>query len=152
MKRKDYLLYEGMTVRAWDMRIYCSKECERNVNSIRSYKKKEWNLSIEHHQKIIDANKYIKGEICGINGSSNPNEFGFVPDIESRNIIVEVENLGLITYRNKIKYKDYKSKKRILVISLTKKLRELFDQIYLLDDDISHISSLNAEPTIARKI
>lgn len=143
MLKKDYILYSNYPNRLWEVRKYCSNDCSKLAN--KNMTKKKWNLNNEHNRKIIESNKIINGKIVGINQKPNGDYGlgnGIIPDILKNNKYYEVEVLGHSTLRKMIPKYSNKDGKKILIISIKDELKNLFDEVYILED-IKNIKHLN---------
>jgi len=121
---------------------YCSEECcklSAKERYIKRYKYKEFDLSREHNRKVDILNKIVNGEIIANKHCKNEAN----PDVITPGHSFELELYGHNTVKNKSRWYKNHNKRKILVISIRDELKSLFDEIYVLDEEILPIKSFN---------
>lgn len=92
----------------------------------------------QHREELLEIKKLIGGNLCGCSKS----EGGFyVPDMISGDEELELEMFWaidkVIKFTEKWKkqrFDNNKPNKRILIVSIDKRLKKLFDEVYVTDD------------------
>ncbi len=81
----------------------------------------------EHNNRVIEINKEICGKIVYKNGR------GYFPDITKGNVCYEIELFRKIEHLKNKARKWNKKNKHILIVVISNKSKEIFDEVYLYE-------------------
>jgi len=112
------------------LKKFCSKECRiryNNIKNIKQYLLKE----TEHNIKVKILNEFVKGKIYTSSGKKN----SYNPDLIKEDIDYELE-LFRNMHKLKVKVDKWdKSRKHVLILSISDQTKTLFDEVYFLNQD-----------------
>ena len=115
----------------FNRKVYCSSECRNEFNHKIYANKNPYLTQFDEHNKLVfKINSFINGEIVRFKGVE-----GYYPDIIKDDKDYEIEVFRKLYHLNQKIKKWNIARKHILIVSISKKSIEIFDEVFFFDGE-----------------